>query len=83
MRSADPESMRAVPRRWRAARQATDRRGTQDRAPAREQRLGPVLIAAKLGIPALTVHAVLVWCRLNRRRLAFAPIGPPRGAHST
>lgn len=48
-----------------------------------EQRLGPVLIAAKLGIPALTVHAVLVWCRLNRRRLAFAPIGPPRGAHST
>jgi transposase InsO family protein len=29
-------------------------------------RLGPVAIAAKLGLPASTVHAVLVRCRLNR-----------------
>ena len=31
-----------------------------------KQRLGPVPIAAKLGMPASTVHAVLVRCRLNR-----------------
>jgi len=31
-----------------------------------KQRLGPVPIAAKLGMPASTVHAVLSRCRLNR-----------------
>ena len=31
-----------------------------------KQRLGPVRIAAKLGMPASTVHAVLVRCRLNQ-----------------
>ena len=31
-----------------------------------KQRLGPVPIAAKLGMPSSTVHAVLVRCRLNR-----------------
>jgi transposase InsO family protein len=31
-----------------------------------KQRLGPVPIAAKLGLPASTVHAVLTRCRLNR-----------------
>ncbi|UFS59380.1 IS481 family transposase [Subtercola endophyticus] len=31
-----------------------------------KQRLGPVAIGAKLGMPASTVHAVLVRCRLNR-----------------
>jgi transposase InsO family protein len=31
-----------------------------------KQRLGPVAIGADLGIPASTVHAVLVRCRLNR-----------------
>jgi transposase InsO family protein len=31
-----------------------------------KQRLGPVPIAAKLGMPASTVHAVLKRCRLNR-----------------
>jgi transposase InsO family protein len=31
-----------------------------------KQRLGPIPIAAKLNMPASTVHAVLVRCRLNR-----------------
>jgi transposase InsO family protein len=31
-----------------------------------KQRLGPVRIGAHLGVPASTVHAVLVRCRLNR-----------------
>jgi transposase InsO family protein len=31
-----------------------------------KQRLGPVQIAGRLGMPASTVHAVLVRCRLNR-----------------
>jgi transposase InsO family protein len=31
-----------------------------------KQRLGPVPIAAKLGMPASTVHAVLIRCQLNR-----------------
>jgi transposase InsO family protein len=31
-----------------------------------KQRLGPVAIGAKLAMPASTVHAVLVRCRLNR-----------------
>ncbi|MEV6282410.1 IS481 family transposase [Kribbella sp. NPDC051770] len=30
------------------------------------QRLGPVQIGARIGVPASTVHAVLVRCRLNR-----------------
>ena len=30
------------------------------------RRLGPVQIAGELGMPASTVHAVLVRCRLNR-----------------
>jgi transposase len=30
------------------------------------QRLGPVQIAGQLGVPASTVHAVLVRCRINR-----------------
>ena len=29
-------------------------------------RLGPVQIAGRLGMPASTVHAVLVRCRINR-----------------
>ena len=33
-----------------------------------KQRLGAVEIGAKLGIPSSTVHAVLVWCRLNKLR---------------
>lgn len=33
-----------------------------------KQRLGPVAIGAKLAMPASTVHAVLVRCRLNRLR---------------
>jgi transposase InsO family protein len=31
-----------------------------------KKRLGPVQIATRLGVPASTVHAVLVRCRLNR-----------------
>jgi transposase InsO family protein len=31
-----------------------------------KQRLGPVAIGAKLGLPASTVHAVLTRCRLNK-----------------
>ena len=31
-----------------------------------KHRLGPVPIAAKLDMPASTVHAVLIRCRLNR-----------------
>jgi hypothetical protein len=31
-----------------------------------KQRLGPVPIGVQLGVPASTVHAVLVRCRLNR-----------------
>ena len=31
-----------------------------------KQRLGPVEIGARVGVPASTVHAVLVRCRLNR-----------------
>lgn len=31
-----------------------------------KQRLGPVQIAGRLGMPASTVHAVLTRCRLNR-----------------
>ncbi|MFB6553580.1 helix-turn-helix domain-containing protein, partial [Streptomyces sp. NPDC056405] len=31
-----------------------------------KQRLGPVQIAGRLGMPASTVHAVLTRCRINR-----------------
>ncbi|MBM7509574.1 hypothetical protein JOE61_003388 [Nocardioides salarius] len=31
-----------------------------------KQRLGPIAIGDKLGMPASTVHAVLVRCRINR-----------------
>lgn len=31
-----------------------------------KQRLGPIEIGDRLGIPASTVHAVLVLCRINR-----------------
>ena len=31
-----------------------------------KQRLGPIQIGARLGVPASTVHAMLVRCRLNR-----------------
>jgi hypothetical protein len=34
--------------------------------PRWKKRLGPVQIGAKVGIPASTVHTVLVRCRLNR-----------------
>ena len=34
-----------------------------------KQRLGPAAIGAKLAMPASTVHAVLVRCRLNRLHL--------------
>jgi transposase InsO family protein len=57
-----------------------DRSSRPHRSPARTQapvvraivhlrwrrRLGPVAIAAQLGMPASTVHAVLVRCRINR-----------------
>ncbi|MCT2324287.1 leucine zipper domain-containing protein, partial [Micrococcus luteus] len=35
-------------------------------AARRRRRLGPVQIASELGMPASTVHAVLVRCRINR-----------------
>lgn len=42
-----------------------------------KQRLGPVPIAAKLAMPASTVHAVLVRCRLNRLTHIDRVIGEP------
>ena len=42
-----------------------------------KQRLGPVGIGAKLGMPASTVHAVLVRCRLNRLRYIDVKTGEP------
>jgi transposase InsO family protein len=42
-----------------------------------KQRLGPVPIAAKLGLPASTVHAVLVRCRLNRLTYIDRVTGEP------
>ena len=42
-----------------------------------KQRLGPVAIGAKLGMPASTVHAVLVRCRLNRLRYVDVKSGEP------
>ena len=40
--------------------------GAADRGVALAQRLGPVQIGGQLGVPASTVHAVLVRCRINR-----------------
>ena len=42
-----------------------------------KHRLGPVGIAGRLGIPASTVHAVLVRCRLNRLRHVDVRTGEP------
>jgi len=42
-----------------------------------KQRLGPVGIGAKLDMPASTVHAVLVRCRLNRLRYVDVKTGEP------
>jgi transposase InsO family protein len=68
--------------RYRQAGEAgmADRSSRPHRCPARtpaptvrrivhlrwKQRLGPVEIGSRLGLPASTVHAVLVRCRLNR-----------------
>jgi transposase InsO family protein len=50
-----------------------------------KQRLGPVGIGAKLDMPASTVHAVLVRCRLNRLRYVDVKTGEParRYEHET
>ena len=50
-----------------------------------KQRLGPVAIGAKLGMPASTVHAVLTRCRLNRLRHIDVKTGEPvrRYEHET
>jgi transposase InsO family protein len=42
-----------------------------------KKRLGPVGIAGQLGMPASTVHAVLVRCRLNRLRHVDVRTGEP------
>jgi len=42
-----------------------------------KQRLGPVEIGDRLGVPASTVHAVLVRCRLNRLTHVDRAIGEP------
>lgn len=47
------------------------------------QRLGPVQIAGRLGLPASTVHAVLVQCRINRLRHIDRVTGEPLRATST
>ena len=42
-------------------------------------RLGPIQISGRLGIPASTVHAVLVHCRINRiPRIDRVTGEPPR-----
>jgi hypothetical protein len=42
-----------------------------------KQRLGPVQIGGRLGVPASTVHAVLVRCRLNRlSHIDGSPVSP-------
>jgi transposase InsO family protein len=50
-----------------------------------KKRLGPVQIAGRLGMPASTVHAVLVRCRLNRLRHVDVKTGEParRYEHET
>lgn len=47
------------------------------------KRLGPVQIAGRLGVPASTVHAVLVRCRINRLTLSTASRENPCAATST
>jgi transposase InsO family protein len=42
-----------------------------------KKRMGPVGIAGRLGMPASTVHAVLVRCRLNRLRHVDVRTGEP------
>lgn len=42
-----------------------------------KKRLGPVAIGAKVGLPASTVHAVLVRCRLNRLHHVDVRTGEP------
>jgi transposase InsO family protein len=42
-----------------------------------KKRLGPVAIGAKVGMPASTVHAVLVRCRLNRLHHVDVRTGEP------
>ncbi|WP_183097295.1 IS481 family transposase [Nocardioides pelophilus] len=42
-----------------------------------KQRLGPVQIGARLGVPPSTVHAVLVRCRLNRLSYTDRVTGEP------
>jgi transposase InsO family protein len=42
-----------------------------------KKRLGPVAIGAKVGVPASTVHAVLVRCRLNRLHHVDVRTGEP------
>ncbi|MGH3162144.1 MAG: IS481 family transposase [Actinoallomurus sp.] len=42
-----------------------------------KQRLGPVQIAGRLGMPASTVHAVLTRCRLNRLSYIDRTTGEP------
>ncbi|WP_223692439.1 IS481 family transposase [Leifsonia poae] len=42
-----------------------------------KKRLGPVQIAGRLGMPASTVHAVLVRCRLNRLTHVDVKTGEP------
>lgn len=42
-----------------------------------KKRLGPVQIASRLGLPASTVHAVLVRCRLNRLTHVDVKTGEP------
>ncbi len=42
-----------------------------------KQRLGPVQIGARLGVPASTVHAVLVRCRLSRLSYIDRVTGEP------
>lgn len=47
-------------------------------------RLGPVQIAGRLGMPASTVHAVLVRCRLNRLwRIDRSPANPCAATSTT
>ncbi|TWH37204.1 hypothetical protein L612_008100000040 [Rhodococcus rhodochrous J38] len=43
-------------------------------------RLGPVQIAGRLSMPASTVHAVLVRCRLNRLSCLDRVTGDPCAA---
>ena len=50
-----------------------------------KKRLGPVQIAGRVGVPASTVHAVLVRCRLNRLSHVDVKTGEPirRYEHDT